>query len=62
MGDREAEEAAKLEVLREAARVGFDAFDRGEFKEFADAEQLAAYLYDFSEQVISLAVSRRRPV
>ena len=30
---REAEDTAKLEAFREAVQIGFDAFDRGEFKE-----------------------------
>jgi antitoxin ParD1/3/4 len=50
---REAEDAAKLEVLREAARVGVAALDRGEFKEFENIEDLQAYLNDLSERVIS---------
>jgi antitoxin ParD1/3/4 len=52
---REAEDAAKLEVLREAARVGFDALDRGEFKEFDTVDDLQAYLNGLSERVISRA-------
>ena len=40
---REAEEAGKLEALREAARVGVIALDRGEFKEFSAVEDLQAY-------------------
>jgi antitoxin ParD1/3/4 len=50
---REAEDAAKLEVLREAARVGMAALDRGEFKEFNDIEELETYLNDLSERVVS---------
>jgi antitoxin ParD1/3/4 len=50
---REAEDAAKLEVLREAARVGTAALDRGEFKEFNDIEELETYLNELSEKVIS---------
>jgi antitoxin ParD1/3/4 len=50
---REAEDAAKLEVLRDAARVGIAALDRGEFKEFENIEDLQAYLNDLSEKVIS---------
>jgi antitoxin ParD1/3/4 len=38
---------------KEAARIGIDALDRGEFKEFADIEELQAYLNDLSEKVIS---------
>src|SRR5437667_12323307 len=41
---REAENAAKLEILREAARVGFGAFARGEFKEFDGIEDLDSYM------------------
>jgi antitoxin ParD1/3/4 len=50
---REGEDAAKLEALREAARVGIAALDRGEFKEFNDIEELETYLNDLSEKVIS---------
>src|SRR5204863_8475250 len=32
---REAEDAAKLDALRDAARIGVTALDRGEFREFA---------------------------
>jgi antitoxin ParD1/3/4 len=41
---REAEDATKLEALREAARVGVAVLDRGEFKEFENIEDLQAYL------------------
>src|SRR5437016_13912243 len=50
---REAEDAAKLEALREAARVGVAALDRGEFREFASTGDLRTYLYDLSEKIIS---------
>jgi antitoxin ParD1/3/4 len=50
---REAEDAGKLQALREAARVGVTALDGGEFKEFANIEDLQAYLNDLSERVIS---------
>ena len=50
---QEAEGAGKLEALREAARIEVDALDRGEFKEFADINELQAYLNDLSEKVIS---------
>lgn len=52
---REAEDAAKLDVLREATRVGVAALDRGEFKEFENIEDLEAYLNNLSEKVISRA-------
>jgi antitoxin ParD1/3/4 len=50
---REAEDATKLKALREAARIGTAALDRGEFKEFEDINDLQSYLNDLSEKVIS---------
>jgi antitoxin ParD1/3/4 len=49
---REAEDAAKLKVLRKAARVGFGALDRGDFKEFDSFDDLEAYLNRLSDKVI----------
>jgi antitoxin ParD1/3/4 len=49
----EAEDAAKLEVLREAAGVGTAALDRGEFKELENIEDLQTYLNGVSEKIIS---------
>jgi antitoxin ParD1/3/4 len=50
---REAEDSAKLKVLRKAAGTGFDALDRGEFKEFDSIDDLRAYLNVISEKIIS---------
>jgi antitoxin ParD1/3/4 len=50
---REAEESAKLKVLREAARVGFAALDGGAFREFENIEDLQSYLNGLSEKVIT---------
>jgi antitoxin ParD1/3/4 len=50
---REAEDASRLEALKEAARVGAEALDRGEFKKFARFEDLEAYLNDLGDKVIS---------
>jgi len=50
---REAEEAEKLQALRDAVRIGVEAMDRGEFKEFESIEDLRAYLHALSEKVIS---------
>jgi antitoxin ParD1/3/4 len=41
---REAEDAAKLKILRKAAAAGFDALDRGELREFKNMADLQAYL------------------
>jgi antitoxin ParD1/3/4 len=53
MRTRNAEDAAKLEVLRQAARVGVAALGRGEFTEFENIEDLRIYLSDLSEKIIS---------
>src|SRR5208337_2837579 len=39
------DDAAKLEALRAAAKTGTDALERGDFKEFEDAVELAAHLF-----------------
>jgi antitoxin ParD1/3/4 len=52
-------DAGKLKALRAVARVGVPALDRGEFKEFGNAEDLLAYLNGLSEKVISKADPRR---
>lgn len=41
---REAEDAAKLEALRAAVRVGIEDIERGDFKVFEDAKSLTAHL------------------
>jgi len=46
MESRDAEEAAKLEALRAAVDVGIEAIDKGDFKEFASANDLVTYLRD----------------
>ena len=58
---REAEDATKLDVLQEAARLGVSALDRGQFKEFETIEDLQAYLKDLSENVISRTAQRHVP-
>ena len=50
---REAEDVAKLKVLRKAAGAGFGALDRGEFKEFESVDDLQAYLNEISDKIIS---------
>ncbi|MBM2812049.1 MAG: CopG family transcriptional regulator [Chloroflexi bacterium] len=49
---REAEDAAKLAALREAAAVGVAALERGDFTEFPDADALVAYLDKVADHVI----------
>lgn len=50
---REAEDAAKLEALRAAARAGAAAFDRGAFEELADAAALVAHLNELADRAAS---------
>jgi antitoxin ParD1/3/4 len=51
--NREVEEATKLEALRTAAQLGVAALDRGEFKEFANASGLVAYLDRLADGVLT---------
>jgi antitoxin ParD1/3/4 len=50
---REAEDAAKVEALREAAGVGFGALDRGELRDLESIDDLQAHVNGVSEAVIS---------
>lgn len=50
---REAEDAARLAALREAAAVGVGALERGAYREFSDAEALAAHLREITEPVLA---------
>jgi antitoxin ParD1/3/4 len=51
--EREAQEAAKLEALREAVRVGMASIEEGRYKEFKNADELADYLEELSKRVLS---------
>ena len=42
-----------LDELRAAAQVGVEAIERGEYIEFADASELAAYLEILADEVLS---------
>ena len=53
---RQAEEASRLKALREAARIGVAALDRGDFKEFENSEDLQTYLNELTEKVISRTI------
>jgi hypothetical protein len=53
--DEDAARAATEEPaagLRDAAGIGFDALDRGAFKEFDDANELERYLNKLADQTI----------
>jgi antitoxin ParD1/3/4 len=52
IAQRETDDAARLAGLREAAQAGFDAMDRGEFREFSSVDELQSYLNGLSEKLI----------
>ncbi len=56
--ERDAREAAKLEALREAARVGLDAIERGAYRDFGSFEDLDFYLKEATDAVIAEEASR----
>lgn len=48
---REAEDKAKLEWLRAAAKKGFDAIDRGEARTFDSVDDLADFIDQIGEEI-----------
>ena len=48
---REAEEAAKLTALRQAAVLGLADLEQGSFKEFRDTAELNAYLKQVADEI-----------
>lgn len=50
---REAEDAAKLVALREAARIGMADFDAGRFGSFSDASEMRKHLRARAAKVIA---------
>ncbi len=50
---REAEDAAKLGALREAARIGMADFDAGRFSAFSDAGEMRKHLRSRAAKVIA---------
>jgi len=56
---REAEEAAKLEALRAAAKAGLGALERGAYTEFPDGRSLENYLDKITDEVVHTPTRRR---
>lgn len=54
--ERDKEQAAKLEALRAAARVGIEDIERGNFKVFEDAKSLNAHL----DKLAARALNRKK--
>lgn len=55
---REAEDAAKLAALREAARVGMEAIEAGDVQRFETVAELDRYLKDLGAKAIAQAKRR----
>jgi antitoxin ParD1/3/4 len=55
---REAEDAARLEGLRQAAQKGIEAIESGEYRSFASFDELERHLMDTTEAVISRVAKR----
>jgi antitoxin ParD1/3/4 len=52
MERREAEEAATLQALRDAANVGIAALDRGAFRQFSKAKSFERYLNGIADEAL----------
>lgn len=50
--EREERKVAKLEALRDAARLGFDAIERGEYRDFESVDDLERHLVTTTETAI----------
>lgn len=55
---QEAQDAARLVALRDAAHLGIAAIEGGEFRDFAEGEGLAAWLETLGEAAIADARKR----
>ena len=55
---REAEEMAKLQALREAAKIGMADFEQGRFRSFDDPKVLNRHLKDMAAKAIARAKRR----
>jgi antitoxin ParD1/3/4 len=55
---REAEEAAKLSALRDAAKLGMASIEAGDARTFADAKSLKRHLKDVAAKAIQNAKRR----
>jgi len=55
---REAEDAARLQALPDAANVGIAAVDRRAFKEFSDARSFETYLNEITIEMLGSGARR----
>ncbi|NBC34736.1 MAG: type II toxin-antitoxin system ParD family antitoxin [Alphaproteobacteria bacterium] len=56
---REKEDAARLEALRDAARLGIESLERGEGQLFESFDDLVMHLDTVGEQAIAAALAER---
>ena len=57
---RDKEDAAKIEWLRAAAKVGFDELDRGEYIEFNSIEDFDTFIDQINEDVSTKIATERK--
>ena len=50
---RETEDSARLDALRQAARKGTEAFERGDYRQFPSFDELESHLIDKTEAAVS---------
>jgi len=51
--EREEENRAKLNALREAAKIGFEAIDMGHYRDFDTSEELRKHLAALAREALS---------
>jgi antitoxin ParD1/3/4 len=49
---RESRRSARIEALRDAARAGFGAIDRGEYRDFDSFDDLERHMVEITESVL----------
>jgi len=57
---REKEDHARLQALREAARVGIEDLDSGRYREFGSVDELTSHLKQLGDAALDRRSPRRR--
>jgi antitoxin ParD1/3/4 len=59
--EREAENRAKLEWLRGAAKEGFDAIERGEYASLRSDREIRDFIHEIGEEASASLAPKKRP-